>query len=156
MSSAVLEGPWNSGPGPQQRLQIRTGDRGCAVVVHVEGEIDYTTADLLRERVRTAAEPLTPPRVVLDFDRVTFCDSSGLGTLVSMWKTARAAGGDLLVARPPGIFRRILERTGLERHITMTPTLDQALTLLTPHPRGAPGRHSAFTRSSMASRKDGS
>ncbi|XVQ09463.1 STAS domain-containing protein [Spirillospora sp. CA-255316] len=156
MGPAVLEGSWSSGPGPQQRLRIRTDDRGFAVVVHVEGEIDYTTAGLLRETVRTAAEPISPPRVVLDFDQVTFCDSSGLGTLVAIWKGTRASGGDLLVARPPGIFRRMLQRTGLERHITITPTLDAALILLSPRPLGAPGDHIVFTRASMASRKDGS
>jgi anti-anti-sigma factor len=151
MGSAVLEGPWSAKPGPQQRLRIRTDDRGYAVVVHVAGEIDFTTADRLRETVGTAVVAAGPPRVVLDLDQVTFCDSSGLGTLVAMWKDTRAAGGDLLVARPPGICKRMLERTGLERHITIAPTLEVALTLLLPHPGETPAFSTgAAARGSMS------
>ena len=138
MGSAVLDGPWKSGPpDPRKRLRTRAAGHGPAVVVHVEGEIDFTTTDVLREAVRAAAEPVRPPRVVLDFEKVTFCDSSGLGALVAVWKAARAAGGDLVVARPPGICRRMLERTGLERHIAITPTLERALSHLELAARGA-------------------
>jgi anti-anti-sigma regulatory factor len=32
--------------------------------------------------------------VVLNLDQVTFCNSSGLGALVAIWKAARAHDGD--------------------------------------------------------------
>ncbi|XVQ09354.1 STAS domain-containing protein [Spirillospora sp. CA-255316] len=122
-----MHGAEQSHTGPDQRLEARTLQHGTAMVVQVDGEIDHATADLLREHVIAAALAVSPPRVVLDFDQVTFCDSSGLGALVAIWKAVRAHHGDLVVARPPGVCRRILERTGLERHITTSPTLDGAL-----------------------------
>jgi anti-sigma B factor antagonist len=94
------------------------------MIVRVNGEIDHATADLLREHVITAALAIRPPRVVLDFDRVTFCDSSGLGALIAIWKAVRTHQGDLVIARPPGICRRILERT---RAGPTCPTLEGAL-----------------------------
>ncbi|MFB4319942.1 STAS domain-containing protein [Actinomadura sp. 21ATH] len=122
-----MESSGQSHPGPRQRLQARTRQHGTAMIIEVDGEIDHATADLLREHVITAALALRPPHVVLDLDQVTFCDSSGLGALVAIWKAVRAHHGDLVVARPPGVCRRILERTGLDGHITTHPTLEGAL-----------------------------
>ncbi|MFI0409080.1 STAS domain-containing protein [Actinomadura sp. 3N508] len=116
-----------SHPDPQLRLRACTRRHGPTMIIEVDGEIDHATADLLREHVITAALAISPPHVVLDFDQVTFCDSSGLGALIAIWKAVRAHHGDLVVARPPGVCRRILERTGLDRHITIHPTLEGAL-----------------------------
>ncbi|XRQ08849.1 STAS domain-containing protein [Actinomadura welshii] len=77
------------------------------MVVHVEGEIDRFTADAPREQVISAAAA-GPPRIVVDLDQVSFCDTAGLGALVAICKAARTCHGDLIVARPPGVCRRIL------------------------------------------------
>ncbi|MBO2457472.1 STAS domain-containing protein [Actinomadura sp. LCR2-06] len=96
-------------------------------MVHVHGEIDVFTADALRDQAISAAASLARLRIVLDLDQVTFCDSSGLNALVALWKSVRARGGDLVVARPPEVCRRILARTGLDAHIGVSPTLRHAL-----------------------------
>jgi anti-anti-sigma factor len=113
-------------------LRARTEHHDQAVVVYADGEIDHHTADLLREHVITAALSARPPRVVLDLDQVTFCDSSGLGAMVAIWKAVRTHHGDLVISRPPEICRRILQRTGLDQRITVRPTLRHALTGITP------------------------
>ncbi|WP_165969103.1 STAS domain-containing protein [Actinomadura sp. KC06] len=118
---------------PGERLSARTEScaGGRVLVVHVDGQIDLFTADLLRERVLSAALPATPPRLVLDLDRVSFCDASGLSALVLIWKEVRAHDGDMVIARPPGMCRRILHRTALDQAIHVTATLDRAITHLT-------------------------
>jgi anti-sigma B factor antagonist len=116
----------------RERLSVRTEPHpGGCVLVHVDGEIDQVTADLLREHVISAGLSACPPRLVLDLDRVTFCDSSGLGALVAIWKAVRAHHGDVVIARAPGICRRILQRTGLDQYLRTIPTLDHAIAHLT-------------------------
>jgi anti-anti-sigma factor len=111
---------------PQGRLRIHTEHAAACVVVHVHDEIDAFTGETLREQALSAA-PLACPWIVLDLDQVTFFDSSGLNALIAIWKSVRARGGDLVVARPPEVCRRILARTGLDRHIGISPTLRHAL-----------------------------
>jgi anti-anti-sigma factor len=64
-----------------------------------------------------------PLLVVLDFGALTFFDSSGLGVVVQLWKTLRASGGDLAVARPPQICALLMMRTGVAQHIVMDDTV---------------------------------
>lgn len=118
---------------PEERLSVRAElwPGGRVLVVCVVGEIDYFTAELLRERVISAALVASPPWLVLDLDRVSFCDASGLGALVGIWKAVRARDGDLVIARPPGICRRILHRTALDQRIHVTATLNRAIVHLT-------------------------
>ncbi|WP_242882114.1 STAS domain-containing protein [Actinomadura litoris] len=114
-------------PPPEERLLVTSERRGEYVVVEIEGEIDNTTADLLREHAISVALSVASPQIVLDMDQVSFCDSSGLGAMVAIWKAVRVRCGVLMVARPPAICRRILERTGLDKRIPAFATLDRAL-----------------------------
>jgi anti-sigma B factor antagonist len=121
-----------SAPGARLRVRTEPHPGGRVVVVHVDGEIDNATAGLLREYViSAAARSACPPRLVLDLDLVTFCDASGLGALVAIRNAVRARDGDLVIARAPGMCRRILHRTGLDQYILVTVTLDRAITHLT-------------------------
>ncbi|WP_173098371.1 STAS domain-containing protein [Actinomadura verrucosospora] len=121
---------------PDGRLRITTepaaSDAAGCVVVRVHGEIDAFTAGTLREQTISASAPLIRPRIVLDLDQVTFCDSSGLNALIAIWKIVRSRRGELMVARPPEVCRRILARTGLDQHIGVSPTVRHALQRIAP------------------------
>jgi len=66
----------------------------------------------LRERVKDLlGERKT--RLVLNLRDVNFIDSSGTGTLVACFTSARAVGGDLRLANANRYFREFLEMTRL-------------------------------------------
>lgn len=69
-----------------------------------------------------------PPSVVIDLGEVEFCDSTGLGALVAIWKAIRADGGKLVLARPQDRLRALLARTSLDTHITVRDNLPDAIT----------------------------
>ena len=54
-----------------------------------------------------------PPRVVLDLAGVTFCDSQGLGTLVSLSQKARMVQSVLVLTNVGDFLQRVLDVTGL-------------------------------------------
>ena len=114
-------------PLPGFRVRTHSEQHGDVVVVSAAGEIDIHTAGRLVDQALAAAAPLHPPRLILDLDQITFCDSSGLGAIVAIWKALRACGGVLTIARPPALCRRILQRTGLDQHIAVSPTIRHAL-----------------------------
>ncbi|MFI0409079.1 STAS domain-containing protein [Actinomadura sp. 3N508] len=119
-------------PVEPPRVHTEPHPDGRVLMVRVGGEIDYATGGLLRERVISAAGQASPPRLVLDLDGVTFCDASGLGALVAIRNAVRARHGDLAIARPSAMCRRVLQCTGLDQHIHTTATVDCAITHLTP------------------------
>jgi stage II sporulation protein AA (anti-sigma F factor antagonist) len=91
---------------PQGALEVDSGDG----VVTVRGEIDRITID----RVVRAVEQVGGV-VVLELDRVTFLDSSGVQGLLGAQQDARARGGDVILRRPSHVVSRVLDITGLRQ-----------------------------------------
>lgn len=59
--------------------------------------------------------------IVLDLDAVPYVDSAGVGELVACRRTVRERGGQLVLARPRGRVRDLLELTRIE---TLVPVYD--------------------------------
>jgi anti-sigma B factor antagonist len=84
---------------------------GEAVLV-LTGEIDMATAGELRAATdRTMVDP--PEKLALDFAGVTFCDSQGLSTLISLHRDITARGRRLVLVNVGDFMARLLEITGL-------------------------------------------
>jgi anti-sigma B factor antagonist len=79
------------------------------------GELDLGTVDRLRAAVGPACG--TGREVLLDLSRLSFCDSTGVGTFVWLHRQATAAGGRLLLAAPRRQVREVLKISGVDRAI---------------------------------------
>ena len=98
---------------------------GDAVVVRLRGELDLANAPRVRSEL-LAAVAGAPGRVVVDLADVEFMDSTALSTLLE----ARARMHDrryLLLAAPSLEARRALEISGLDRHLGVHETVEDAL-----------------------------
>ncbi|MDT5024907.1 MAG: anti-sigma factor antagonist [Micromonosporaceae bacterium] len=93
-------------------LKVEEMRTATDAVLILTGEIDMATAgDLRAATTRTLREP--PARVVLDFAGVTFCDSQGLSTLISINREVTGVGGRLVLINVGDFMSRLLEITGL-------------------------------------------
>jgi anti-anti-sigma factor len=91
------------------RQRVRDdGTRGVDLV----GEIDLAVTSELLETVRECLAE--SDAVALDFDAVTFIDSSGLGALVLLRKEADKAHKKFFLANLSPAITRLLQVTGLE------------------------------------------
>ncbi|WP_425565472.1 STAS domain-containing protein [Pilimelia columellifera] len=88
------------------------------MVVTVAGEIDINTVSSLTTVVDEALGD-GPSRIVLDLGGVTFCDSTGLGTLVLLNRQAATARAVLVLTNVGGYLLRTLEITGLTSALTI-------------------------------------
>jgi len=83
-------------------------------IVHAAGDIDLATADQLWEALLAHLIPGT--RVVLDCTGITFCDSTGLRTLIRAHHHAAATGADFALCAidgPVGELIKLAGTTGL-------------------------------------------
>lgn len=116
--------PMESSP-PSLLVTVR--DLQGGVVVGLAGELSaHTTARMVREVGRILGRCLRPPQVVMDLSAVDFCDSSGLGGLVWVWKQAHEAGGRLVLSGAHGICWHLLHRTGVDRALAHYPRVTDA------------------------------
>ena len=80
--------------------------------VLVEGEVDVSNADELRNAV-DAALALDAPEVTVDLSQVPYIDSTGIGVLVGAAHRAADAGKKLVVASPQKNVARVLGLLGV-------------------------------------------
>lgn len=101
-------------------LHITTRDTATGPVLEITGELDYTNASELRERLTTL--PLRPGRrLVLDLGGMRFCDSSGITALIAARNHAQAAQADIALAAVPAHTLRILRIVGLDQIFPIFP-----------------------------------
>ena len=93
-------------------LSVDEQSNADGVVLGLTGELDIATVPELRSAVsRLLGDGAR--RLVLDFSRVTFCDSQGLSALISLNKETVAAGGQLVLVNLGEFMTRLLDITGL-------------------------------------------
>lgn len=103
---------------------IRTSGR--AAVLAVTGELNLYTSGGFGAAARAAAGD-GHPHLILDLGAVSFCDSSGLSALITLYRWVQDAGGSLTLAAVPERLNRLLEMSGVARLIAICPTADEAL-----------------------------
>jgi anti-sigma B factor antagonist len=96
-----------------------------ATVVHLAGELDLYNAHEVREAL-VACTDESPARLVVDLAEVKFIDSTALGVLIEA-RTRMENRKAFLLASPGLETRRALEISGLDKHFSVHPSLDDAL-----------------------------
>ena len=99
-------------------LMITTEAAPNVVTLRLMGEIDLSSSHLLAEAIELAV--LAGSRIVIvDFDGVSFVNSTGLGAMVAATKRLRTEGGDLVLRSFRGIPASALATTGLDHFFTI-------------------------------------
>lgn len=85
------------------------------LTVFLEGELDHHRMREIRETVDQAVHEQLPAVLVLDFRRVTFMDSSGIGLIMGRWHLLEEYGGVLEIHNPAPQIRKVLRLSGADR-----------------------------------------
>lgn len=97
---------------------------GEIAVVALQGELDLYNAQRVRDALAAAVEEA--PRVVVDLADVTFVDSTAMGLLIEA--RSRLADRSAFVLASPGLeTRRALKVSGLDRHFTISDSVEDAV-----------------------------
>jgi anti-sigma B factor antagonist len=105
----------------------QTKDSSGVLVVQVDGQLIVGNRHELKDLIQAALEK-GERRLLIDFSRTGYIDSSGLGALVSISKRVREAGGELRLSGLNEDLRSLFELTKLDTLFAITETPEQALT----------------------------
>src|SRR3954451_7870634 len=100
-------------------MQVSVAHRppNTAVLI-LRGSLDIDTAPSLKANLNRLIERPTP-RVVVDVAGLDFCDSMGVGVLVTAHGRAMERGGWVRLAAPSGFLRRLLDTLGLRDYLAL-------------------------------------
>ncbi|RGA03508.1 STAS domain-containing protein [Microbispora triticiradicis] len=117
--------------GEPETFSMLTVLQDHVVVIHMYGELDLIAAPALRARLAEAVGLRNPPRIVVDAEALTFCDSTGLSVLMGALPAVRSVGGDLALSNAHGRFARMLRITGLDSELPVHDSVASAAAFLT-------------------------
>jgi anti-sigma B factor antagonist len=103
-----------------------TRDPSGVAVVQAEGQLIVGNRQELKDLIQGALDR-NERRILIDFSRAGYIDSSGLGALVSISKRVREAGGELRLAGLNEDLRSLFELTKLDTLFAIAETPQQAL-----------------------------
>lgn len=92
---------------------------GEVLTVYLQGEIDHHSAKTMREEIDEAIDFNMPTLLILDFEQVTFMDSSGIGLVMGRFKKLQKSGAKLNLSNLSGNIYKIMKLAGIERLATM-------------------------------------
>ncbi len=104
----------------------QTKDQSGVAVLQVEGQLVVGNRQELKDLVQAALDR-GERRLLIDFSRTGYIDSSGLGALVSISKRFREAGGVLRLSGLNEDLRSLFELTKLDTLFAIADTPQQAL-----------------------------
>ncbi|MEV7175157.1 STAS domain-containing protein [Kitasatospora sp. NPDC093679] len=99
------------GPAGADQLTVSVDRSAGRWVLAPTGELDHDSAEPFREALDGALRD-PPDLVVVDCSGLLFCDSTGLNLLLRARLSAQADGGEVVLAAPTAMVRRMLEITG--------------------------------------------
>ncbi|MFN3691806.1 MAG: STAS domain-containing protein [Fervidobacterium sp.] len=96
------------------------------LVVSIHGEIDAYHSGEVKKFLKDTITETNLKKIVLDMSEVNYIDSAGLGSLVALYKDARMAEKELILASLKQTVMRIFEMTRLDRVFKIVQTVEEA------------------------------
>jgi anti-sigma B factor antagonist len=92
-------------------MNVKSYEQDGVAVFQVNGEINISTSPDLRKLF----EKESKKKIVIDFEKVSYIDSSGLATLVEVLKRTKTQGGSLGLAAMSDKVKSLFEITKLDK-----------------------------------------
>lgn len=86
---------------------------GTSLTIRLPAEVDHHNAEELKIRADRLMQENNIRRIIFDFGRTVFMDSSGIGMIMGRYKNLRFMGGTVLAVRVNERMRRILTMSGI-------------------------------------------
>ncbi|MGO9725458.1 MAG: STAS domain-containing protein [Streptosporangiaceae bacterium] len=102
-------------------LKVAIQPQGDHTVIYVTGEIDLYTAPRLQAELMSALRGTEAVRLIVDMSGIEFCDSTGMNVFLMARGRAQEQGGDLQLAAPRPMIKKVLQVTGLDSVFTVLP-----------------------------------
>lgn len=89
--------------------------KGEVITAYLSGELDHHTATEMRQKIDTSIELNMPSLLILDFENVTFMDSSGIGLVLGRYAKLSKLGANMHISGTSPQIYKVMKLAGVER-----------------------------------------
>ena len=100
-------------------MSVEIAVNGEVTTAYLSGEIDHHSAAAMRAEIDNAAELNLPALLVLDFTRVSFMDSSGIGLVMGRYRNLSKRGVKLHITGASPQIYKVMRLSGIEKLATI-------------------------------------
>ncbi len=88
---------------------------GEMLTAYLDGEIDHHSVKPVREQIDAAIEQYEPKALALDFGKVSFMDSSGIGLVMGRFRNLQRYGSQLYIFNPNAYIGKVMRLAGMDK-----------------------------------------
>ena len=107
-------------------MEIKTRKEGEVVIISLEGEVDISATELIREKFKKLLEE-KKEAILVDMTKVSYIDSSGLGLLVEARQEMEKYSGEIKLFGLSSDVQKVFELTRLNNFFSIFSTEKEAL-----------------------------
>lgn len=82
-------------------------------------EIDHHSCEKIRKRLDYEIQRFMPKKVIMDFQKVTFMDSAGIGLVIGRYKVTSMYGGIMEINNVRPKIKKVFEMSGIHKIVTI-------------------------------------
>jgi stage II sporulation protein AA (anti-sigma F factor antagonist) len=97
------------------------------LIASLSGELDHHSAEEVRVKIDDRIERDNINKLVLNFNGVTFMDSSGIGVVIGRYKKLHMRNGKVCVTNIKSSVKRVFELSGMFKIIMLYDDVKQAV-----------------------------
>ena len=94
-------------------MSVTIKSSGELMIAYLVGEIDHHSTMDVREKIDNTLSLQKPKHLILDFQNVTFMDSSGIGLVMGRYRLMQSFKGTLEIRNVTPQTKKLMELAGL-------------------------------------------
>ncbi len=99
-------------------MSVEITVKGEVMTAYLNGELDHHSAAAIRAEIDNAAELNLPALLILDFTRVSFMDSSGIGLVMGRYRNLSRRGAKIHITGTSPQIYKVMRLSGIEKLAT--------------------------------------
>jgi len=100
-------------------VNIEFIESGQELVIRLKGDLDHHGADQTRDTIDEKIMDDSISKVIIDFKKIDFIDSSGIGFVIGRYKNIRKRNGVIEIINANKKVRKILDMSGIGKIINI-------------------------------------
>ncbi len=100
-------------------MSVEISINGEVMTAYLCGELDHHSASSIRKQIDDSADLNMPSLLVLDFTRVSFMDSSGIGLIMGRYRNLSRRGTKLHITGTSPQIYKVMKLSGISKLATI-------------------------------------
>lgn len=100
------------------------------LIIYLTGDIDQHVVSNMRSEIDLTIRQNNIKNIIFDFKEVEFMDSSGLGMILSRYKSIKQTEGELMLSNVSENTMRLFDMVGIRKIIKIYDTVEDCISSL--------------------------